>query len=797
MMMIERDMMMNSPKFKVATLATMLTLALTGCSGDDGKDGAPGTPGEDGKPGLIIADSAKSLAVTVDQILVADESKLTFTVRNEEDLPVVGLDKFGFILSGLEQGNNGNADAWKLLSSEGCPASKYSKCGTLEDNKDGTYSYLFDKDVTTEEAFTLADDKTLRLVVRVGGEQVGSSEVPYINDVHDFRLDGNAVAYTKNVTTVENCAGCHDDIAMHGGKYTEVETCVACHADNKVGDDALFTNLAHKVHVGVIAAPVGGCDNCHMATEGATDFANWKQVPTAESCSTCHADVDFETGENHLGGPRADNSACAVCHSESMTEMNHLSTYKGQTSRRENVHLTVTDAKMVAAPQAQENIDAGLDTASTGYVQLTVDIRDQDGQSMNQQLDKADFFYYSEFYINWGGHDMAMERGKILRVFTNKELYPGYVDKPIVLNYENGETTFEIGPFEMNDTFDGDLSASYGMVTPRIWFCMDETGTNIQSCSETASVWGQGAAGYNWLHFFDDQGMLNERPRRQVVTNEKCGSCHGTTTRESDGMVQMTLNCRSCHPVTKTDSEFFGTTCASGSLDKDGDGSLDEQVMLKNLMPRGERDWTTASNAGEECLACHNANNPPTQVIRDAHTKQGDADYVEQLTMSHPDHKVWIHAMHANNRANQGGEGWVRNVEYSADLANCVKCHDGDSFDTKYLVGRKPLALDLDYMDTYDGLDPANGKDTSGNKRYAVDAKADAYVSPTAAVCLSCHGKRAPEAGEDRRQVRKDVVGHMKQNGAQFGVTEGEYTGEESCAVCHDLGNLKTVHGLN
>ncbi|BDY06634.1 hypothetical protein [Ferrimonas sp. YFM] len=791
---------MKPLNFKVATLAAMLATALTGCSGDDGKDGAPGQPGEPGQPGnpgLVVADSAKSLEVTVTNIALGEHTQVNFSVVNEQDLPVVGLDKFGFLLSGLEQGQDGDANAWKLLASEGCPASKYSGCGTIVDNKDGTYSYQFDKDVTAESAFTIADDKSLRLVIRTGGEEVGSTEVAYANLIHDFRPDGNTPSYSKNVVTEENCASCHDDLAFHGGKYTEVETCVACHADNKVGEEALFTNLAHKVHIGVISAPVGGCDNCHNESGEASDFANWKQVPTIESCSTCHADVDFESGANHVGGPREDNSACAVCHSEAMIEMNHLSTYQGQTSRRENVHLTVTDAKMVAAPQAQANIDAGLDTDQTGYVQLTVDIRDQDGQSMNLQLDKADFFYYSEFYINWGGHDMGMERGKILRVFTNKELYPGYVDTPIVLNYENGETTFEIGPFDLTDTFDGDLTDSYGMVSPRIWFCMDAKGENLESCKETSSVWGQGAAGFNWLHFFDDQGMLSERPRRQVVTNEKCGSCHGMTERDSDGMAQMTLNCRSCHPVTKTDSEFFGTTCASGSIDKDGDGQLDEQVMIKNLRPRGERDWTTASNAGEECLACHNANNPPTQVIRDSHTKQGDADYVEQLTMSHPDHKVWIHSMHANNRANQGGEGWVRNVEYSADLANCVKCHEGDSFDAKYLVGRKPLALDLDYMDTYDGLDPANGKDTSGNKRYAVDAKADAFVSPTAAVCLSCHGKRAPEAGEDRRQVRKEVVAHMKQNGAQFGVTEGEYTGEESCAVCHSLDNLKSVHGLN
>lgn len=778
---------------KVATLATLIGLALSGCSGDDGKDGVDGKDGEAGTPAIIVATSAQSLNVTVEKVAIASDSTVTLMVTNEKDLPVVGLSHFGFMLSGLEKGEKGDANNWKLLSSESCPDSKYAKCGTLTDNEDGTYSYHFLKDVTSEAAFTITDDKTLRLMVNTGGDVVGADVLPIANMSYDFRAQGDTPLYTKNVVNNQNCESCHDDFTIHGGHYTEVETCVSCHTDNKVSSsEKVFPMLAHKAHIGVTSAPVGGCDNCHSENEQATDYANWKSVPTQETCITCHTDVNFKEGVGHW--PYQDNAQCANCHTPETIEMVHLSTYKGQNERRNNLHLTVTEAKMVDAPEAKTNIDSGLDTDKTGYVQLTVDILDKDGNTRNEQLDLVKYMYYAEFYINWGGQDMGMERGKVLRVHTNKENFPGYVDKPIVLNYENGKTTFEIGPFDLEDDFEGDLNDSYGMVTPRIWFCIDKDGETIMDC-DGKTDWSNGAAGFNWQHFFNKEGMLEERPRRQVVTNELCGDCHGTTTSD-DGFVQMTLNCRSCHSVVKNDSDFFGTTCASGSIDSNGDGALDPMVMMKNLIPRGERDWTTASNAGEECVACHNANNMPTQVVRNSQTKQGDADYVEQLTMSHPDQKVWIHAMHANNRANQGGEGWKRNVEYSADLANCAKCHVEDSFDAKYLVGRKPLALDLDYMDTYDGLDRADGKNTSGNKRYAVDAVADAYVSPTAAVCLSCHGKRAAAEGEDRRQVRKDVVGHMKQNGAQFGVELGQYTGEESCAVCHDLTNLKEVHGL-
>ncbi|WP_299786768.1 OmcA/MtrC family decaheme c-type cytochrome [uncultured Shewanella sp.] len=774
--------MMKRVDIKLASLAAIIGLALSGCSGDDGKNGTDGEPGKDGNPGIPVATDAKALTVAIDNVVVGPQSDISFTVTNEKELPVVGLEKFGFILSGLEQGTNGDASDWSLLSSESCPASKYAKCGSLTDNGDGSYSYRFEKDVTAESGFAITDEKTLRLVLRTGGEAVGQAEVAYANTSYDFRGEGEAALYSKNVVNNQNCAGCHDDFSIHGGKYTEVETCVSCHTDNKVSDASkVFPMLAHDVHIGVISAPVGGCDNCHSENEQATDFANWKMIPTQETCITCHADVDFKEGVNHW--PYDDNTQCANCHTPEVIENVHLSTYQGQNERRSNLHLSVTDAKMVSAPEAEENKGK-----PGSYVQLTIDILDKDGKSRNEQLDKVKYLYYAEFYINWGGQDQGLGygedvadgRGKVLRVHTNKGPYPGYSEKPIVLNYENGKTTYEIGPFDMNDKFKGDISDLYGTVSPRIWFCMDATGENIMDC-DGQTDWSNGAAGYNWLEFFNTQGLMEERPRRQVVTNELCGDCHGTTTSE-DGFVQMTLNCRNCHSKAG-DGEFHGTTCVSGSVDSQ------EQILLKKMMPRGERDWTTASNAAEECMACHNANVVPTQVIRDAHTKQGDKDYIEQLTMSHPDQKVWIHAMHANNRANQSGEGWRRNVEYSADLANCAKCHVKDSYDAKFLVGRKPLALDLDYMDTYtDPTDPING-------RYAVDGVADAYVSPTAAVCLSCHGKRAAEEGEDRRQVRSEVVAHMKQNGAQFGVTLDEYNGEESCAVCHNLNNLKEVHG--
>src|SRR6185369_17774239 len=39
--------------------------------------------------------------------------------------------------------------------------------------------------------------------------------------------------------------------------------------------------------------------------------------PTIAVCTSCHDDVNFQTGENHAGGPQPE-SACADCHGVGM-----------------------------------------------------------------------------------------------------------------------------------------------------------------------------------------------------------------------------------------------------------------------------------------------------------------------------------------------------------------------------------------------------------------------------------------------------------------------------------------------
>src|SRR5262249_23418184 len=58
---------------------------------------------------------------------------------------------------------------------------------------------------------------------------------------------------------------------------------------------------------------IRNCTTCHRADLGNTNYASWFTFPSASACGSCHDDVNFTTGANHVAGPQPD-SACANCH---------------------------------------------------------------------------------------------------------------------------------------------------------------------------------------------------------------------------------------------------------------------------------------------------------------------------------------------------------------------------------------------------------------------------------------------------------------------------------------------------
>ena len=66
-----------------------------------------------------------------------------------------------------------------------------------------------------------------------------------------------------------------------------------------------------------VNATVLGCVGVAPGTfrgEAGAQHTKWLAYPSRAACGACHDDVNFETGENHLGGAFEDDTVCSLCH---------------------------------------------------------------------------------------------------------------------------------------------------------------------------------------------------------------------------------------------------------------------------------------------------------------------------------------------------------------------------------------------------------------------------------------------------------------------------------------------------
>jgi len=205
---------------------------------------------------------------------------------------------------------------------------------------DGVYSYTFDTMLPDDydENATHSVGMYLRRDLR---EWELGREVA--NEVVHFLPSGGEVTDIRDVVRTETCNSCHDTLALHGGARQKVELCIMCHTDGVVdpdtGESVDFDVMIHKIHMGhnLPSVQAGGsyaivgfrqsvhdystvgfpqdvrnCETCH--TPDAAQGDSYMFNPNRESCGSCHDDVNFATGENHLDMAQISDNQCASCH---------------------------------------------------------------------------------------------------------------------------------------------------------------------------------------------------------------------------------------------------------------------------------------------------------------------------------------------------------------------------------------------------------------------------------------------------------------------------------------------------
>ena len=235
--------------------------------------------------------------------------------------------------------------------------------GDLIDHDDGSYTYEFAADLSEVRTGTSPIEYDRSLTHRVTVMLAGESG-PVGDAFYDFVPDGSDVTETRDIVQTANCQACHGEYEFHGhsGERHQIETCVTCHNPGQVdphsGESLDMKVMVHKIHAGAELATIPGpngivfddpattddesadngsyaiwgdddlkhnwwnveypaiienCTKCHQGP--GTDVDNWKTVPSAAACGSCHNDIDFVTGVNHEVA--TDNTGCVDCHKPS------------------------------------------------------------------------------------------------------------------------------------------------------------------------------------------------------------------------------------------------------------------------------------------------------------------------------------------------------------------------------------------------------------------------------------------------------------------------------------------------
>lgn len=683
--------MTNSSTALIRRTAIILFSGLLtwGCSGDDGRPGPQGDPGPvgpEGPPGTSVpgvSGEAKTLDARITNMSISDATVVNFSVRNEHDVPFVGLSagNVRFTLAKLIPAANGHSSRWQSYINRRETAGSVGpgtqdtiqataeRNGTFVSHGDGSYSYTFASDIraiTTPLAVSYEPELTHRVALQISG-----GDIPVANADFTWRPgDGSTSGITgRDIVSTASCNECHGKLAIHGGGRTEVKYCVTCHnpgsVDANSGNTVDFTVMVHKIHRGeqLPSVQAGGeyaiwgfrdskhdyshvtypqdirnCSKCHNDADADTpQAAQWQTRPTREACGACHDDVNFATGQGHSAANFvAENHECSICHSDGG--------FVGSVARSHQI------PEQLAAQRFTYNLLEIRNTAPGEFPEVRFSVTDPENNAAPYDL-KADPAFTnlanraSRLFVQIGWSTTDVHN-------SGSGAAPGL---PVSINALTAST----------DNGDGSYTVTSPVAVPA-----NAGGSGI------VALEGHPAAD------FDGDGVYSDRvpvknavdffaitdttatPRRAVVDMAKCNDCHG------------------------------------------------------NLSLHGNN----RTGEAQVCAICHNAN--ATDINRRPGDPTTTADGKKEESI---DFKTMIHAIHSAGMRQDGvvlygfgnREHDFGDVVYPGVLENCTACHVNDSYTLPLASGVLGSTIDT----AASRSDPAD----------------DLNITPSAAACASCH----------------------------------------------------------
>ncbi len=507
------------------------------------------------QPGLAFSVVSASIAsngtVTVDYKVT--DSTSTGAALDQAGVTTPGPISPRFVLGYIAKGSTQFTSYWSSSSTNATTGFVSTRAsgdtgGTTQTVAVGEYIYTFGNKVPTTFDATVTNRLGIYGSRNLTTWNLGTS---YADTTYDFVPNGSKVTVTRDVVRTASCNQCHDSLSFHGGSRRSVQLCVICHqpqTNDTNGNSADFKVMVHKIHMGsqLPSVVAGGayalgstdwstvvlpsnperCTFCHQstATAGATQPDNWKTNPSRAACGSCHDDVNFATGLNHVNLPQANDAQCTQCHQPTGTEFDASIT---------GAHTIPTES--ASAPGINLAITKVTNGVSGKAPTVTFTIKDNSGAAIPMSA------------MTGGSNRLALVMAGPASdygytSFGADVTTPGYVSEnpvPTASCGSDGTCTYTFThavPAKATGTYAIGIEGRRGLTL--------EAGTVIQQTTEYGAI--------NKVFYFSVDGSP-VTPRRTVVSVNNCNNCHARLSLHGENRNQIEM-CVLCHNPTENDS---------------------------------------------------------------------------------------------------------------------------------------------------------------------------------------------------------------------------------------------------
>jgi OmcA/MtrC family decaheme c-type cytochrome len=612
----------------------------------------------------------------------------------------------------------------------------------LTNNSDGTYRYKFAASITSitdqavldqaaAEGLDLSYEPTRshRVGIEFRNAQAPSNTTfDWIPDTGVTQLDG---IFRYDVVAIENCNTCHQQLALHGGNRIETRYCVTCHnpgsADANSGNTVSFRNMIHKIHFGpdLPSVQTGTPYVLYGSQDRPVDYSNIRYPNDHLSCEYCHA-----------GNSTGDGTVTETDAGDNWAEF----------------------ATQEACGSCHDDVD------------FSIHFGGQPDDSNCMSCHRTE-----------GVAGSIAARHENL-VFAASERFEGQVLS--IRNTMQGE--FPEVQFAIVDPTSGDTR--YDILSDPVWTQPSDSTLVIDFGWSTSDYTNTGNMGNNASAVAAD-ALASATPVGDgsfIVTSPVAipdGSLAPNVAANGSGAVVIeghpavdvgTASAPDLQRVPLTAVvDFFSINESSGNASPRRD-----VVELESCLACHGKLVKHGSNRTDNiqaCVVCHNPRNTDKRVRDVAATPPTDGKDEESIHFT-----TMVHGIHASRFRDEplqivGFGGFSTHtydgdrVQFPGELENCLSCHREDT----YVVPLPATALGTTFDTGADAADPAD----------------DRVVSPTAAVCASCHDATSSRA-------------HIESNGGNFDTTQSAIDSGlvvEQCEICHGTGrtvDVGSVHDL-